>query len=179
MRDYRRLDPSFSLCGLCCCLCPIHRMEGGCPGCGGGAGHQGCAIIRCALDHGAPESCALCPDFPCPRLEEAARFDSFVPHREQLAHLRRQAAEPEAFRAGLAEKSRLLTALLEGYNDGRRKSFFCTAVNLLPAGDTAAVLAQLDGSLPLKARSAQAVRLLTGAAEARGLSLKLNRKPKH
>ena len=102
-----------------------------------------------------------------------------MPHREQLAHLRRQAAEPEAFRAGLAEKSRLLTALLEEYNDGRRKSFFCTAVNLLPAGDTAAVLAQLDGSLPLKARSAQAVRLLTGAAEARGLSLKLNRKPKH
>ncbi len=34
MRDYRRSDPAFSLCGLCCALCPMHRMEKGCPGCG-------------------------------------------------------------------------------------------------------------------------------------------------
>ena len=140
MRDYRRSDPAFSLCGLCCALCPMHRMEKGCPGCGGGEGHQSCAVIRCALAHGGPESCALCPE--------------------------------------LAEKSRLLTELLEHYNDGRHKSFFCTAVNLLPAGDTAAVVERLDGSLPLKERAAQAVRLLNQAAEARGISLKLNKKPK-
>lgn len=178
MRNYRRSDPAFSLCGLCCALCPMHRMERGCPGCGGGEGHQSCAVIRCALAHGGPESCALCPGYPCPRLTEAARFDSFVPHRNQLEHLNRWAAAPEDFRAELAEKSRLLTELLEHHNDGRRKSFFCTAVNLLPAGDTAAVLEQLDVSLPLKERAAQAVRLLNGAAEARGISLKLNKKPK-
>ena len=114
MRDYRRSDPAFSLCGLCCALCPMHRMEKGCPGCGGGEGHQSCAVIRCALAHGWPESCALCPGYPCPRLTEAARFDSFVPHRNQLEHLNRWAAAPEDFRAELAEKSRLLTALLEG-----------------------------------------------------------------
>ena len=51
MRNYRRSDPAFSLCGLCCALCPMHRMERGCPGCGGGAGHQSCAVIRCALAH--------------------------------------------------------------------------------------------------------------------------------
>ncbi len=144
MRDYRRSDPAFSLCGLCCALCPMHR----------------------------------CPGYPCPRLTEAARFDSFVPHRNQLEHLNRWAAAPEDFWAELAEKSRLLTELLEHYNDGRHKSFFCTAVNLLPAGDTAAVVERLDGSLPLKERAAQAVRLLNQAAEARGISLKLNKKPK-
>ena len=102
-----------------------------------------------------------------------------MPHRNQLEHLNRWAAAPEDFRAELAEKSRLLTQLLEHYNDGRRKSFFCTAVNLLPAGDTAAVLENLDVSLPLKERAAQAVRLLNGTAEARGISLKLNKKPKN
>lgn len=178
MRDYRRSDPDFSLCGLCCTLCPMHRMERGCPGCGGGEGHQGCAVIRCALEHGGPESCALCPDFPCSRLTEAARFDSFVPHRNQLEHLSRWAAASEAFRAELAEKSRLLTTLLEHYNDGRRRSFFCTAVNLLPAGDTAATVERLDSSLPLKARAARAVRLLNQAAEDRDIPLKLNKKPK-
>ena len=148
MRNYRRSDPAFSLCGLCCALCPMHRMEKGCPGCGGGEGHQSCAVIRCALAHGGPESCAFCPGYPCPRLTEAARFDSFVPHRNQLEHLNRWAAAPEDFWAELAEKSRLLTELLEHYNDGRHKSFFCTAVNLLPAGDTAAVVERLDGSPP-------------------------------
>ena len=73
MRDYRRSDPAFSLCGLCCALCPMHRMEKGCPGCGGGEGHQSCAVIRCALAHGGPESCAFCPGYPCPRLTEAAQ----------------------------------------------------------------------------------------------------------
>ena len=57
MKHYRRADPSFSLCGLHCGLCPIHHMERGCPGCGGGAGHQSCGIIRCSLEHGAPEYC--------------------------------------------------------------------------------------------------------------------------
>ena len=49
MRDYRRSDPAFSLCGLCCALCPMHRMEKGCPGCGGGEGHT-----RAAPSSGAP-----------------------------------------------------------------------------------------------------------------------------
>lgn len=178
MKGYRREKPAFSLCGLCCCLCPIHRMEGGCPGCGGGEGHQGCAVIRCALAHGGPESCAQCRDYPCPRLEEFARFDSFVPHRNLFRDLERQRTEPERLAAELAEKGRLLTVLLEHYNDGRRKSFFCTAVNLLPVGDTAAVLERLDGSLPLKERAAQSVRLLQEAAQARGISLKLLKKPK-
>lgn len=89
MKHYRRADPSFSLCGLHCGLCPIHHMERGCPGCGGGAGHQSCGIIRCSLEHGAPEYCFQCAVFPCERLRNAAEFDSFVPHRNSIADLER------------------------------------------------------------------------------------------
>jgi hypothetical protein len=37
MKDFKRLYPLFSLCGLNCGLCPMH-LDNYCPGCGGGAG---------------------------------------------------------------------------------------------------------------------------------------------
>lgn len=33
MKDYRRVWPLFSLCGLNCGLYPMHQRENGCPGC--------------------------------------------------------------------------------------------------------------------------------------------------
>ena len=77
MKNYLRTHPALSLCGLCCALCPIHQMQNGCPGCGGGAGHQSCSIIRCSLEHGRPEFCSQCAEFPCQRLTEAVQYDSF------------------------------------------------------------------------------------------------------
>ena len=78
MKGFTRGDLNFSLCGLNCGLCPM-RLDGYCPGCGGGAGNQPCAVARCALEHGSPEYCFLCADFPCARLE----LDSEYGHHAQ------------------------------------------------------------------------------------------------
>lgn len=82
--------------------------------------------------------------------------------------------------ARMRESAALLEELLGGYNDGRRKTLFSTAACLLPPEDLRAVLerlrAQAEG-LELKERAALAARLLTEAAQARGLSLKLVKKP--
>ena len=56
MKNYLRTHPALSLCGLCCALCPIHQMQNGCPGCGGGAGNQSCTIAKCSLAHGGVPS---------------------------------------------------------------------------------------------------------------------------
>ena len=45
MKNYLRTLPAPRLCELCCALWPIHQLQNGCPGCGGGAGNQSCSII--------------------------------------------------------------------------------------------------------------------------------------
>ena len=69
MKDFTRSDLLFSLCGLNCGLCPMH-LDGHCPGCGGGEGNQSCKIARCSLQHGKPEYCSQCQDFPCEKYED-------------------------------------------------------------------------------------------------------------
>ena len=138
MKDYRRQNPAFSLCGLCCALCPMY-LGGYCPGCGGGEGHQPCAVIRCSREHGEMEYCFSCAEFPCERLREAARFDSFLPHRHMLQNLgRARDTGVPAFQAELAKREKILHTLLANYNDGRKKTFFCAAAALLPLAEPGA-----------------------------------------
>ena len=76
----------------------------------------------------------------------------------------------------------VLEELLGRYNDGRRKTFFITAVYLLPLEDLRAVMADLGNRAesiqqPAKERALAAVELLKDAANRRGICLKLNKKP--
>lgn len=181
MKDYTRADTRFSLCGLNCALCPIHQMVNGCPGCGGGDGHQSCPICRCAKERGEPDYCFECDAYPCEKHAHFDDFDSFVPHRQAETFARAREIGLETYLAELDEKADLLRLLLDEYNDGRRKSFFCTAMNLLPAEDIRAVREQLAESTPdapVKEKAALAVRLLQNAADGRKLSLKLRKKPR-
>ena len=89
----------------------------------------------------------------------------------------------DAYLARLEEKRAILEDLLAHYNDGRRKTFFNTAVYLLPLEDLQTVMLSLDsqpelGEQAVKERALAAVELLQKAADRRGISLKLNKKPK-
>ena len=75
-----------------------------------------------------------------------------------------------------------MKCLLKDYNDGRRKSFFCLAVNLLDLEDLKTVMEHLAEekkleSLTLKEKSAYVVKQFQSIAEQRGVVLKWNRKP--
>lgn len=183
MKGFTRAETRFSLCGLNCALCSMH-LGSCCPGCGGGAGNQSCAIARCSLEHGGVPFCWECPEYPCPRYEGFDDGDSFVPHRnrqQDIAQSRELGLE--AHLARLEEKRAILEELLAHYNDGRRKTLFNTAVYLLPLEDLQFVMAVLDGrpeleGQPIKERALAAVELLQAAADRRGISLKLNKKPK-
>lgn len=183
MKGFTRTETRFSLCGLNCALCSMH-LGGYCPGCGGGAGNQSCAIARCSLEHGGIQFCWECPEYPCPRYEGFDDGDSFVPHRHRQQDVAQaRAMGLDTYLAQLEEKRTVLEQLLAHYNDGRRKTFFNTAVCLLPLEDLQSVTAALNSRPELseqavKERALAAVGLLQEAADRRGISLKLNKKPK-
>lgn len=182
MKDYKRENPLFSLCGLNCGLCPMH-INGYCPGCGGGAGHQPCGIVRCARLKDGVEYCFQCTGFPCQRYDGAAGFDSFITHKNMVSDLKRaQEAGIAAYQAEQDEKIGILQELLEHYNDGRKKSFFCLAVNLLNLADIREVMRRLKTQTapgaPAKEKAALAAALFQSAAGERGMELKLRKKPK-
>lgn len=87
----------------------------------------------------------------------------------------------EAYWAEQREKKALLDFLLEHYNDGRRKSFFAVAVNLLELSDLNNVIQQLKQKFTyeasVKERAAQAVDLLQTLASERGIVCELRKKP--
>ena len=183
MKGFTRAETRFSLCGLNCTLCSMH-LGGYCPGCGGGAGNQSCAIAKCSLEHGGVQFCWECPEYPCSRYEGFDDGDSFVPHRNRQQDVA-QARELglEAYLARQAEKQAILDELLAHYNDGRRKTLFNTAVCLLPLEDLRSVMVSLSSRTeltvqPVKERALAAVELLQEAADRLNISLKLNKKPK-
>lgn len=184
MQDFRREYPLLSLCGLHCGLCPRYHTDGSsrCPGCGGEGfleKHPPCGVISCSLRHGGLEYCYLCGEYPCGKYEGTTEVDSFITHRNMFTDFEKaRAIGLDAYRAELEEKVSILQTLLEGYNDGRRKSMFCTAVNLLPSEDLREVLRQLGAGpqKPVKEASALAAQLLQAKADERGISLKLRKK---
>jgi len=86
------------------------------------------------------------------------------------------------YKAELDSKIAILEELLRDYDDGRRKGFFCIAVNLLALQDVQTVMAQLSTEsvedAPTKERAAAAVRLFEDIAGRRDVSLKLRKNPK-
>ncbi len=182
MKDFVREHPLFSLCGLNCGLCTMH-LGGHCPGCGGGEGNQSCAIARCSQQHGGVAYCWQCGEFPCRRFGEADAYDSFVPCRDRHKDIERARRIGEAaYLAELDEKIRILQFLLDGFNDGRKKSFYCAAMCFLDLEEIRTVMAELtaredvDG-MERKERAAVAADLFRRMAAQRGVELKLRRRP--
>jgi hypothetical protein len=150
MKEYIRAYPEFSLCGLNCGLCPRYHTAGTskCPGCGGPdfhLKHPGCAVITCSRKHDNVEYCFQCTSYPCDRYKEPGETDSFITYRNVLNDLNRARDKGiEKYQNELNEKVRILEHLLNNYNDGRKKGFYCLAVNLLDLSDTRNVLQGID-----------------------------------
>ena len=184
MPTLERSYPGFSACGLNCGLCPRYHTRGGsrCPGCGGRDFfrlHPACGVLSCLARRGQ-EYCHLCEAFPCERYKGADDSDSFVTHANQLSDLAKaQSLGISAYIAEQEKKRAILEALLVGYDDGRRKSLFCLAVNLLPLAELESVMRGLpaaDDKLLPKEKAALAAKALESAAEQQGISLRLRKR---
>jgi len=182
MAEYHRAYAHFSACGLNCGLCPRFYTEGTsrCPGCGGAgfsSKHPPCGVLSCASKRGLAY-CYLCGEYPCKKYDKALT-DSFITHRHIFSDAEKaRDMGVEAYQRELEEKMALLQQLLAQYDDGRRKSFFCLAVNLLPLEDVKTACEEAfepKGGTP-KERAVLISALLQAAAEKRGITLKLMKK---
>ena len=150
MKGFTRKNPYLSLCGLNCKLCPMN-ISGHCGGCG--FGNQSCPIARCSLEHGNPQYCFECPKYPCGKYDAIDSFDSFITHRNQKADLEKARQDIGAYNEEQIQKRQILERLLNEYNDGRKKTLFCLAVNLMPVSDLMDVFVDGDMNLALKDRA--------------------------
>lgn len=87
----------------------------------------------------------------------------------------------ENYHSELAEKAEILQYLLDHYNDGRRKTFFCLAVNLLETSDIRCAVERIEKEATnensLKEKALIAVKHFEAVARQMSISLKLNKKP--
>ncbi len=149
MKQYSRETPQFSLCGLNCCLCPRFRTTGSsrCPGCGGAdfyEKHPACGIISCSLKHDDVAYCFLCNEYPCARYIGTNHKDSFITYKNVPADMDTAKLKGlEAYLDQLSKKSLILDDLLADWDNGRLKSYFCLAVNLLPLEDLEVAMTKL------------------------------------
>ncbi|MFW9971464.1 MAG: DUF3795 domain-containing protein [Candidatus Odinarchaeota archaeon] len=182
--------PTIACCGLDCGLCPVYYTEGPsrCPGCCGPNFHNkhpSCSIITCCVKKHKFETCAECNDFPCSKIDNWDKFDSFISHRVSLSNLRLIKEEGiKQFYAQQQIRIELLKELLENFNEGRSKSFFCLATALLPIADLEKALKdslkrindEKINSRDLKAKSKIIKEYLTKIAQNKSIDLKLKRK---
>ena len=153
------------------------HLGGHCGGCGNG--NQSCKIARCSLKHGNVEYCCECPLYPCEKYKKIDEYDSFITHRKRKADMERfLTVGVDHYNAEQEEKIRLLGYLLSSCNDGRRKTLFCLAVNLLELSNVRAVVDQLMASdlSSVKERAEYAASMLQDISIEKGISLKLNKK---
>ena len=179
MKGFERKNQLLSLCGLNCGLCPLFLGKY----CGGGGnGNQSCKIARCSLEHGKIEYCYECENYPCEQYKYIDKYDSFITHRHQKSDLEKaQRIGIRQYNFEQQEKMKILSYLLSNYNDGRRKTFFCVAVNLLGLSELQKALRQIQQNnelslLPFKEQCLYVVEILQKLADRKNMKLKLFKK---
>ena len=185
MKYKNRTYPLFSACGLNCGLCPRYHTNGSskCPGCAGvgfSLVHPSCGVLSCC-QRKEMEYCFLCEEYPCKKYDGADSFDSFITHKNQFCDMEKaKQSGIETYQIELDEKMQILESLLRHYDDGRRKNFYCVAVNVLPLQDIKAAIQQIDckidWEMSLKERAAAVVRLFEEIAKKQKISLRLRKR---
>ena len=182
--------PIVGACGLNCGLCPRYHTEGSsrCPGCCGEGfwqKHPSCGFITCCVKQRNLETCAECVDWEgCERLAKnlaaAERVDSFIsygPLADNLTFIQKQGIAE--FARLEFEKQEFLRYLIDNYDEGRSKSFYCLSCQLMPLDSLKEVLADVEVSVTGTAdirEKAKTVRVaISDLADKLGISLKLRK----
>jgi hypothetical protein len=131
--------PTIAVCGLDCGLCPRFYTVGKsrCPGCAGPnffAKHPSCSFITCCIKKNNLEVCAECLTFPCSKfksneeyqkLKESSSFPSSKKIMSNLIFIKDHGIEK--FIEQQKVRMKLLKTMIEKFDDGRSRSYFCKA----------------------------------------------------
>ncbi len=182
--------PTIACCGLDCGLCPTYYTKGPskCPGCCGQDffnKHPSCSIITCCIKKNEFETCVECNEFPCQKIKDWDKADSFISHKVSLTnlHLIKNNGIEEYIKQQ-EKRIKFLELMLEDYNEGRSKSFFCIATALLPLEDLEQAMKRSSEEIQsegielndLKSKSKILKAYLNQYANKRDIELKLRKK---
>jgi len=131
--------PSIAACGLDCGMCPRFYTAGPsrCPGCAGPGFHKKhptCSFITCCVKNKGLEVCAECREFPCVKFKTAEEYEQM---KESPSYPSPKRILPNLFfikERGTRKfveqqrkRIRLLETMIDKFDDGRSRSFFCRA----------------------------------------------------
>lgn len=183
---------SIACCGIDCGLCPTYYTKGSsrCPGCGGpefSNKHPSCSILTCAVKKKGLETCADCEQYPCEKIKLWDKADSFVTHKvclQNLNEIKQNGLEKFIEQQNIRVK--ILGTLLNSFNEGRSKSFFCIAATLLTIDDLNESIKKAQKKIgeenirtnDLKSKSKIVKEILNQYAKRKNIELKLRRKTK-
>lgn len=172
----QRSHPQFSLCGLNCALCPRYNTAGPsrCLGCGAenfSEFHPTCAIMTCNNKKESVAFCFECSNYPCARYPDEDTKDSFISYQNRKKDVISAQQNLNTYLNKINEKNLILNYLLEYHNDGRSKSFYCQAVNLLELEDLNEIKSRLFQTSDTK----EVRQMILETAQKRGINLALRK----
>ncbi|MBN1215909.1 MAG: DUF3795 domain-containing protein [Candidatus Lokiarchaeota archaeon] len=186
--NHEKKYPTIACCGIDCGLCPTYYIKGPskCPGCYGPnflKSHPSCSIINCCIKIKGYETCAECNELICEKLKEWDKCDSFVCHRKSLENLRYiKNNSLEDFLSQQKTRKEILKEMLDEFNDGRSKSFFCISTTLLPIPNLKNAIKKIKQKLnnniekdDIKTKSKILKDILNKIAKEKGIILKLKK----
>jgi hypothetical protein len=183
--------PTIGVCGLDCGLCPRYYTVGSsrCPGCGGPDflnKHPSCSFITCCVKKKNLEVCAECSEFQCSKfksneeyqqVKESSSYPSCKKVIPNLNFIKEHGIKK--FVEQQKKRIELLEIMIENFDDGRSKSFFCISCALLPLDklqETHRFIYSLSDSLVIKEKNKRLKDKLQIIAENLKIDLKLNNK---
>ena len=142
MNEHVKIYPTISVCGLDCGLCPRYYTVGSsrCPGCYGPeflSKHPSCSFITCCVKRNNLEVCAEYSDFPCSKfksaeeyqqLKESSSYPSYKVVMRNHNFIKKHGIKE--FVGRQKKRIKLLERMIENFDDGRSRSFFCRAACL-------------------------------------------------
>ena len=176
-RTSLKKHPTIGVCGLDCGLCSRYYTKGPsrCPGCGGPDflnKHPSCSFITCCVKKKDLEVCGQCHDFPCPKfktekeyqqMEESPSYPSVKVVLQNLYFIKEHGIKK--FIDLQKKRIKLLEKMIDNFDDGRSRSFFCRAACLLDIKD-------LESSLNKAIRKIKTENIETDDTKARAKILK-------
>jgi hypothetical protein len=179
--------PEIGICGLSCRLCPWYHKEGE-NRCGGCKTEfrlaVGCTFIRCAVKKKGLEFCWECDEAEtCEKWEKHRKFskitDSFKCYQkleDDIAFIYEQGVDE--FEKVQKTREGLLKEMLQEFNEGRSKSYFCIAATVLELDELQAALEKArkkSEGLDIKKKSKVLHSILDEIAKEKNYLLKLRK----
>ncbi len=172
-------------CGIDCGLCPRFYTQGNsaCPGCGGlnfWDKHPSCGVLSCCAIKKGFEVCSQCPEYPCQRFDPPKiSKDSFVTHKRIFNNLDSIKVNGlEYFLVNQKDRMEILADLLNHFDEGRSKSFYCIGCALLPIDKLQEIVVfghQLDAGIDQKEKCKRVRELILKQADSLSIDLRLDK----